>query len=93
MKSLSELREEVVSLYETWKGRCGVLLFLYSVILTKVRLCVCLYVCILLCTLVCVHITTFLFLSLQSIENIRNEIEDTTEPLIDPVYGHGRYDP
>eukprot|EP00063_Salmo_salar_P041188 XP_014016023.1 PREDICTED: protein FAM188A-like [Salmo salar] len=59
VKSLSELREEVVSLYETWKGRCGVLLFLYSVILTK------------------------------SIENIRNEIEDTTEPLIDPVYGHG----
>uniref|UniRef100_A0A674DLH7 Ubiquitin carboxyl-terminal hydrolase MINDY n=1 Tax=Salmo trutta TaxID=8032 RepID=A0A674DLH7_SALTR len=59
VKSLSELREEVVSLYETWKGRCGVLLFLYSVILTK------------------------------RIENIRNEIEDTTEPLIDPVYGHG----
>ncbi|XP_035607210.1 ubiquitin carboxyl-terminal hydrolase MINDY-3 [Oncorhynchus keta] len=59
VKSLSELREEVVSLYESWKGRCGVLLFLYSVILTK------------------------------RIENIRNEIEDTTEPLIDPVYGHG----
>ncbi|XP_070300089.1 ubiquitin carboxyl-terminal hydrolase MINDY-3 isoform X2 [Salvelinus sp. IW2-2015] len=59
VKSLSELREEVVSLYETWKGRCGVLLFLYSVILTK------------------------------RIENIRNEIEDTAEPLIDPVYGHG----
>uniref|UniRef100_A0A674DLW0 Ubiquitin carboxyl-terminal hydrolase MINDY n=1 Tax=Salmo trutta TaxID=8032 RepID=A0A674DLW0_SALTR len=59
VQSLSELREEVVSLYETWKGRCGVLLFLYSVILTK------------------------------RIENIRNEIEDTTEPLIDPVYGHG----
>uniref|UniRef100_A0A3P8ZN39 Ubiquitin carboxyl-terminal hydrolase MINDY n=1 Tax=Esox lucius TaxID=8010 RepID=A0A3P8ZN39_ESOLU len=59
VKSLSELREEVVSLYETWTGRCGVLLFLYSVILTK------------------------------GIENIRNEIEDTTEPLIDPVYGHG----
>ncbi|KAK6292762.1 hypothetical protein J4Q44_G00373470 [Coregonus suidteri] len=35
VKSLSELREEVVSLYETWKGLCGVLLFLYSVILTK----------------------------------------------------------
>uniref|UniRef100_A0A673XP95 Ubiquitin carboxyl-terminal hydrolase MINDY n=1 Tax=Salmo trutta TaxID=8032 RepID=A0A673XP95_SALTR len=59
VKSLSELREEVVSLYETWKGRCGVLLFLYSVILTK------------------------------GIVNIRNEIEDTTEPLVDPVYGHG----
>uniref|UniRef100_A0A8C7DVR5 Ubiquitin carboxyl-terminal hydrolase MINDY n=1 Tax=Oncorhynchus kisutch TaxID=8019 RepID=A0A8C7DVR5_ONCKI len=38
---------------------------------------------------VCVCVTTFLFLSLQRIENIRNEIEDTTEPLIDPVYGHG----
>uniref|UniRef100_A0A8K9XIQ1 Ubiquitin carboxyl-terminal hydrolase MINDY n=1 Tax=Oncorhynchus mykiss TaxID=8022 RepID=A0A8K9XIQ1_ONCMY len=59
VKSLSELREEVVSLYETWKGRCGVLFFLYSVILTK------------------------------GIVNIRNEIEDTTEPLVDPVYGHG----
>ncbi|KAJ7985646.1 hypothetical protein DPEC_G00354220 [Dallia pectoralis] len=59
VKSLLELREEVVSLYGTWTGRCGVLLFLYSVILTK------------------------------GIENIRNEIEDTKEPLIDPVYGHG----
>lgn len=27
---------------------------------------------------------------LQGIENIKNEIEDATEPLIDPVYGHGR---
>ncbi|RMC04944.1 hypothetical protein DUI87_18121 [Hirundo rustica rustica] len=25
----------------------------------------------------------------QGIENIKNEIEDATEPLIDPVYGHG----
>uniref|UniRef100_A0A673BNI5 Ubiquitin carboxyl-terminal hydrolase MINDY n=1 Tax=Sphaeramia orbicularis TaxID=375764 RepID=A0A673BNI5_9TELE len=40
-------------------GCCGVLLFLYSVILTK------------------------------GIENIRNEIQDTMEPLIDPVHGHG----
>uniref|UniRef100_A0A8C7HLX3 Ubiquitin carboxyl-terminal hydrolase MINDY n=1 Tax=Oncorhynchus kisutch TaxID=8019 RepID=A0A8C7HLX3_ONCKI len=38
---------------------------------------------------VCLHVTTFLFLSLQGIVNIRNEIEDTTEPLVDPVYGHG----
>lgn len=29
-------------------------------------------------------------LFLQGIENIKNEIEDATEPLIDPVYGHGR---
>lgn len=27
----------------------------------------------------------------QGIENIRNEIQDTMEPLIDPVHGHGRY--
>ncbi|KAL8165127.1 UNVERIFIED_CONTAM: hypothetical protein K2H54_030176 [Gekko kuhli] len=25
----------------------------------------------------------------KGIENIKNEIEDSTEPLIDPVYGHG----
>uniref|UniRef100_A0A668AJ62 Ubiquitin carboxyl-terminal hydrolase MINDY n=1 Tax=Myripristis murdjan TaxID=586833 RepID=A0A668AJ62_9TELE len=57
--SVSDLREEVLSLYHTWGGCCGVLLFLYSVILTK------------------------------GIENIRNEIQDTMEPLIDPVHGHG----
>ncbi|KAF3691874.1 Ubiquitin carboxyl-terminal hydrolase MINDY-3 [Channa argus] len=57
--SVSDLREEVLSLYHTWRGCCGVLLFLYSVILTK------------------------------GIENIRNEIQDTLEPLIDPVHGHG----
>lgn len=28
----------------------------------------------------------------QGIENIRNEIQDTMEPLIDPVHGHGRYE-
>lgn len=26
----------------------------------------------------------------KGIENIKNEIEDSAEPLIDPVYGHGR---
>uniref|UniRef100_A0A8C3G261 Ubiquitin carboxyl-terminal hydrolase MINDY n=1 Tax=Cyclopterus lumpus TaxID=8103 RepID=A0A8C3G261_CYCLU len=57
--SVSGLREEVLSLYHTWRGCCGVLLFLYSVILTK------------------------------GIENIRNEIQDTMEPLIDRVHGHG----
>uniref|UniRef100_A0A3B3BBI4 Ubiquitin carboxyl-terminal hydrolase MINDY n=1 Tax=Oryzias melastigma TaxID=30732 RepID=A0A3B3BBI4_ORYME len=57
--SASDLREEVLSLYHSWRGCCGVLLFLYSVILTK------------------------------GIENIRNEIQDPTEPLIDPVHGHG----
>ncbi|KAL2084160.1 hypothetical protein ACEWY4_019678 [Coilia grayii] len=59
IKSVCELREAVLSLYDSWRNKFGVLLFLYSVILTK------------------------------GIENIRNEIEDTTEPLIDPVYGHG----
>ncbi|XP_054638034.1 ubiquitin carboxyl-terminal hydrolase MINDY-3 [Dunckerocampus dactyliophorus] len=57
--SVSDLKEEVLSLYQTWKGCCGVLLFLYSVILTK------------------------------GIDNIKNEIQDTMEPLIDPVHGHG----
>uniref|UniRef100_A0A3B4AE12 Ubiquitin carboxyl-terminal hydrolase MINDY n=1 Tax=Periophthalmus magnuspinnatus TaxID=409849 RepID=A0A3B4AE12_9GOBI len=57
--SVADLREEVLSLYHTWRGCCGVLLFLYSVIFTK------------------------------GIENIRNEIQDTLEPLIDPVHGHG----
>uniref|UniRef100_A0A3Q3JE91 Ubiquitin carboxyl-terminal hydrolase MINDY n=2 Tax=Monopterus albus TaxID=43700 RepID=A0A3Q3JE91_MONAL len=57
--SVSDLKEEMLSLYHTWRGCCGVLLFLYSVILTK------------------------------GIENIRNEIQDTMEPLIDPVHGHG----
>ncbi|XP_068616499.1 ubiquitin carboxyl-terminal hydrolase MINDY-3 [Brachionichthys hirsutus] len=57
--SVSGLREEVLSLYHTWRGCCGVLLFLYSVILTK------------------------------GVENIRNEIQDTMEPLIDPVHGYG----
>nr|XP_020736936.1 ubiquitin carboxyl-terminal hydrolase MINDY-3 isoform X3 [Odocoileus virginianus texanus] len=42
-----------------WGNKFGVLLFLYSVLLTK------------------------------GIENIKNEIEDSSEPLIDPVYGHG----
>uniref|UniRef100_A0A7N6C1Y0 Ubiquitin carboxyl-terminal hydrolase MINDY n=1 Tax=Anabas testudineus TaxID=64144 RepID=A0A7N6C1Y0_ANATE len=57
--SRPQLKIVVLSLYHTWRGCCGVLLFLYSVILTK------------------------------GIENIRNEIQDTMEPLIDPVHGHG----
>lgn len=36
--SVSDLKEEVLSLYHAWRGCCGVLLFLYSVILTKVEL-------------------------------------------------------
>ncbi|XP_026866602.2 ubiquitin carboxyl-terminal hydrolase MINDY-3 isoform X2 [Electrophorus electricus] len=59
LKTVAELKESVLSLYDTWRNKFGVLLFLYSVILTK------------------------------GIENIKNEIEDSTEPLIDPVYGHG----
>ncbi|XP_062900194.1 ubiquitin carboxyl-terminal hydrolase MINDY-3 isoform X1 [Mobula hypostoma] len=58
-ESVTELKEAVLNQYSTWKNRFGVLLFLYSVILTK------------------------------GIANIRNEIEDAAEPLIDPVYGHG----
>ncbi|XP_070407337.1 ubiquitin carboxyl-terminal hydrolase MINDY-3 isoform X2 [Nothobranchius furzeri] len=57
--SVADLREEVLSLHHSWRGCCGVLLFLYSVIITK------------------------------GIENIRNEIQDPTEPLIDPIHGHG----
>ncbi|KAJ8411666.1 hypothetical protein AAFF_G00164740 [Aldrovandia affinis] len=59
LKTVDELKEAVLGLYDTWRNQFGVLLFLYSVILTK------------------------------GIENIKNEIEDTAEPLIDPVYGHG----
>ncbi|XP_023700314.1 ubiquitin carboxyl-terminal hydrolase MINDY-3 [Paramormyrops kingsleyae] len=59
LKTVEELKEAVLSFYDMWRNKFGVLLFLYSVILTK------------------------------GIENIKNEIEDTLEPLIDPVYGHG----
>ncbi|MBN3315336.1 MINY3 hydrolase, partial [Atractosteus spatula] len=59
LKTSGEMKEAVLDLYDTWRNKFGVLLFLYSVILTK------------------------------GIENIKNEIEDATEPLIDPVYGHG----
>ncbi|KAI6074518.1 Ubiquitin carboxyl-terminal hydrolase FAM188A isoform X2 [Aix galericulata] len=58
-KSFPELKDAIWDQYSVWTNRFGVLLFLYSVILTK------------------------------GIENIKNEIEDATEPLIDPVYGHG----
>ncbi|KAM8982279.1 ubiquitin carboxyl-terminal hydrolase MINDY-3 [Antechinus flavipes] len=58
-KSFPELKEAIWDQYSMWANKFGVLLFLYSVILTK------------------------------GIENIKNEIEDSTEPLIDPVYGHG----
>uniref|UniRef100_A0A8D0L4T5 Ubiquitin carboxyl-terminal hydrolase MINDY n=1 Tax=Sphenodon punctatus TaxID=8508 RepID=A0A8D0L4T5_SPHPU len=58
-RSFPELKDAVWDQYLVWTNKFGVLLFLYSVILTK------------------------------GIENIKNEIEDSTEPLIDPVYGHG----
>ncbi|KAB0351644.1 hypothetical protein FD754_016501 [Muntiacus muntjak] len=57
-RSLAELRDAVLDQYSMWGNKFGVLLFLYSVLLTK------------------------------GIENIKNEIEDSSEPLIDPVYGH-----
>ncbi|XP_010615541.1 ubiquitin carboxyl-terminal hydrolase MINDY-3 isoform X2 [Fukomys damarensis] len=58
-RNLSELKDAVLDQYSMWANKFGVLLFLYSVLLTK------------------------------GIENIKNEIEDASEPLIDPVYGHG----
>ncbi|KAM9165577.1 ubiquitin carboxyl-terminal hydrolase MINDY-3 isoform 2-T2 [Pangshura tecta] len=58
-QSFPELKDAMWDQYSVWTNKFGVLLFLYSVILTK------------------------------GIENIKNEIEDSTEPLIDPVYGHG----
>nr|XP_020662308.1 ubiquitin carboxyl-terminal hydrolase FAM188A [Pogona vitticeps]XP_020662309.1 ubiquitin carboxyl-terminal hydrolase FAM188A [Pogona vitticeps]XP_020662310.1 ubiquitin carboxyl-terminal hydrolase FAM188A [Pogona vitticeps]XP_020662311.1 ubiquitin carboxyl-terminal hydrolase FAM188A [Pogona vitticeps] len=57
--SFPDFKEAVWNHFSVWTNKFGVLLFLYSVILTK------------------------------GIENIKNEIEDSTEPLIDPVYGHG----
>ncbi|XP_043829515.1 ubiquitin carboxyl-terminal hydrolase MINDY-3-like [Dromiciops gliroides] len=58
-KSFLELKDAIWEQYSMWANKFGVLLFLYSVILTK------------------------------GIENIKNEIEDSAEPLIDPVYGYG----
>ncbi|XP_018421765.1 PREDICTED: protein FAM188A [Nanorana parkeri] len=58
-RNFSELKGALWDEYLTWRNKFGVLLFLYSVILTK------------------------------GIENVKNEIEDAEEPLIDPVYGHG----
>uniref|UniRef100_A0A0B8RXR0 Ubiquitin carboxyl-terminal hydrolase MINDY n=1 Tax=Philothamnus irregularis TaxID=1899461 RepID=A0A0B8RXR0_9SAUR len=57
--NFSDFKDAVWNHHAMWKNKFGVLLFLYSVILTK------------------------------GIENIKNEIEDSAEPLIDPVYGHG----
>lgn len=37
LRTVAELREAVLSLYDTWRNKFGVLLFLYSVILTKVK--------------------------------------------------------
>ncbi|CAJ0964414.1 unnamed protein product [Ranitomeya imitator] len=58
-QSFADLKAAIWDEYSIWRNRFGVLLFLYSVILTK------------------------------GIENVKNEIEDAEEPLIDPVYGHG----
>ncbi|OXB67679.1 hypothetical protein ASZ78_015211, partial [Callipepla squamata] len=68
-KSFPELKDAIWDQYSVWTNRFGVLLFLYSVILTKRA--------------------KMLVMFLQGTENIKNEIEDATEPLIDPVYGHG----
>ncbi|KAL7976574.1 ubiquitin carboxyl-terminal hydrolase MINDY-3 isoform X1 [Crotalus tigris] len=57
--NFSDFKDAVWNHHAMWANKFGVLLFLYSVILTK------------------------------GIENIKNEIEDSSEPLIDPVYGHG----
>ncbi|KAK1173219.1 ubiquitin carboxyl-terminal hydrolase MINDY-3-like [Acipenser oxyrinchus oxyrinchus] len=59
LKTVGEMKEAILDLYDIWRNKFGVLLFLYSVILTK------------------------------GIGNVKNEIEDSAEPLIDPVYGHG----
>ncbi|KAM4688793.1 ubiquitin carboxyl-terminal hydrolase MINDY-3 [Discoglossus pictus] len=58
-RNFSELKSAIWDEYSMWRNKFGVLLFLYSVILSK------------------------------GIENVKNEIEDAEEPLIDPVYGHG----
>ncbi|KAK1172550.1 hypothetical protein AOXY_G5161 [Acipenser oxyrinchus oxyrinchus] len=59
LKTVGEMKEVILDLYDTWRNKFGVLLFLYSVILTK------------------------------GIGNVKNEIEDSAEPLIDLIYGHG----
>ncbi|XP_070623512.1 ubiquitin carboxyl-terminal hydrolase MINDY-3 [Erythrolamprus reginae] len=57
--NFTDFKDAVWNHHALWANKFGVLLFLYSVILTK------------------------------GIQNIKNEIEDSSEPLIDPVYGHG----
>ncbi|XP_038044382.1 ubiquitin carboxyl-terminal hydrolase MINDY-3-like [Patiria miniata] len=56
---IEEVNRGLESTHEMFLADCGLLLFLYSVLLTK------------------------------GLDNIREEVEDTSEPLIDGVYGHG----
>lgn len=43
------------------------------------------------CTIVAVDTTVQYYSVFQGIEQIKNEVEDPGEPLIDGIYGHGRY--
>ena len=56
----------------------GVLLFLYSVLLTKVLNNI-------------YHISSSSSLSSQGIHKMAEEREENEQPLIDPLHGHGRY--
>lgn len=55
-----EVKEVLKSQYTRWRQQNGVLLFMYSVVLTK------------------------------GLEQIKNEVEDASEPMIDSQFGHGR---
>lgn len=58
-------------------GPYGVLLFLYSVVLTKVYFS---------------HYSSYWnYCTLQGVHKLLEEREETEQPLIDPVHGHGRY--
>ncbi|PVD30192.1 hypothetical protein C0Q70_09454 [Pomacea canaliculata] len=56
-----EMRQQLEILLAEYQQEFGVLLYLYSLLLTK------------------------------GIEQVKNEVEDPTEALIDGIYGHGRY--
>lgn len=58
-RSLENVKSALKEKLQLLQGPSGVILFLYSVLLTK------------------------------GVENINNEREDTSQPLIDPIHGHG----
>ncbi|XP_033103168.1 ubiquitin carboxyl-terminal hydrolase MINDY-3-like [Anneissia japonica] len=59
LETAAELHQALHSAYDIYVGQYGVVLFLYSLLMTK------------------------------GIANVKNEMEDANEPLVDGIYGHG----